>query len=82
MRTATLLLTPALGLLAVFCPAATRAGDIAWSGTTVNDLHAEYGNIFKKGNRNAASHLWASFLLDRAAGTLLAALGLRLLLEK
>ena len=66
MRTATLLLAPVLGLLAVFCPAATRAGDVAWSGTTVNDLHAEYRNIFKKGNRNAASHLWASFLLARS----------------
>ena len=26
----------------------------------------EYHNIFKHGNRNAASHLWSSFLLDRA----------------
>jgi len=33
---------------------------------TVQDLHREYGNIFKFGNRNAASHLWASFLLQRA----------------
>lgn len=24
------------------------------------------GNIFKYGNRNAASHLWSSFLLDRS----------------
>ena len=37
-----------------------------WRGTTVADLHAEYRNIFTHGNRNAASHLWASFLLDRA----------------
>ena len=29
-------------------------------------IHREYGNIFKYGNRNAASHLWSSFLLDRA----------------
>ena len=25
-----------------------------------------YRNIFRRGNRNAASHLWAKFLLDRA----------------
>lgn len=37
-----------------------------WDGKTVRDLHNEYGNIFKHGNRNAASHLWSSFLLDRA----------------
>ena len=30
--------------------------------------HNEYYSIFKHGNRNAASHLWVSFLLDRAAG--------------
>lgn len=33
---------------------------------TVQDLHREYSNVFKYGNRNAASHLWAAFLLDRA----------------
>jgi len=37
-----------------------------WSGKTVQDLHAEYSNIFKYGNRNAASHLWSSFILDNA----------------
>ena len=37
-----------------------------WRGETVQDLHAEYRNIFTQGNRNAASHLWASFILDRA----------------
>mmetsp|Transcript_26331 Transcript_26331/g.60186 ORF Transcript_26331/g.60186 Transcript_26331/m.60186 type:complete len:366 (-) Transcript_26331:9-1106(-) len=31
----------------------------------VDDLHKEYYNIFQYGNRNAASHLWATFLLDR-----------------
>lgn len=40
---------------------------LVWSGETVRDLHKEYRNIFRKGNRNAASHLWSSFLLDRAA---------------
>ena len=29
-------------------------------------LHREYSNVFRHGNRNAASHLWASFLLARA----------------
>ena len=33
---------------------------------TVQDLHREYSNIFKLGNRNAASHRWTTFLLDRA----------------
>merc|ERR1712178_37835 len=28
--------------------------------------HREYGNIFKYGNRNAAPHLWSSFIIDRA----------------
>tara|TARA_B100000524_G_scaffold163056_1_gene83218 strand:- start:256 stop:1167 length:912 start_codon:yes stop_codon:yes gene_type:complete len=36
------------------------------ASATVQDLHREYGNIFRHGNRNAASHLWASFLLERA----------------
>lgn len=33
---------------------------------TVQQLHNEYYNIFKYGNRNAASHRWATFVLDRA----------------
>lgn len=37
-----------------------------WRGDTVRDLHAEYPRIFTHGNRNAASHLWATFLFDRA----------------
>lgn len=37
-----------------------------WSGQTLNDLWNEYGNIFRHGNRNAASQLWASFLLNRS----------------
>ena len=37
-----------------------------WSGTTIHDLHNEYSNIFKYGNRNAAAHRWASFILDHA----------------
>lgn len=39
-----------------------------WSGSQVTDLHREYQNIFLHGNRNAASHLWSTFLLDRSAG--------------
>merc|ERR1719191_2505607 len=64
----------ALALLA-FCSVATLAsaqtggaGQVAyWNGVTVRDLHSEYGNIFKHGNRNAASHLWVSFILQRAS---------------
>ena len=37
-----------------------------WNGETYRDLRAEYYNIFKHGNRNAASHLWSSFLLQRS----------------
>jgi len=40
--------------------------DAAWRGEHVRDLHQQYYNIFKHGNRNAASHLWSSFLLDRS----------------
>jgi len=39
-----------------------------WTGRTHQDLHREYRNVFKYGNRNAASHLWSAFLLDRAPG--------------
>jgi len=38
-----------------------------WKGgkPTVDDLWAEYQNIFPSNNRNAASHRWASFILNR-----------------
>jgi len=36
------------------------------ASVSVQDLHREYPNIFRHGNRNAASHLWATFLLDRS----------------
>lgn len=42
-------------------PAATS------TNPTVQDLHREYNSIFKYGNRNAASHRWSTFLLDRAS---------------
>lgn len=48
--------------------ALSSATDLAvWSGETVQDLHNEYYNIFKFGNRNAASHLWSTFLIDRSS---------------
>ena len=33
----------------------------------VDEMHAQYNNIFRTGNRNAASHLWSSWILERAA---------------
>ena len=33
---------------------------------TSADLFAAYSEVFKSGNRNAASHLWASYVLDRS----------------
>ena len=40
--------------------------DVPWHGETHRDFHNEYANIFIHGNRNAASHRWTSFLLNRA----------------
>merc|ERR1711962_432660 len=35
---------------------------------SVNELHSRYYQIFSRsGNRNAASHLWASYILDRSS---------------
>jgi len=35
---------------------------------TVNELHSKYYQIFStSGNRNAASHLWASYIIDRSS---------------
>eukprot|EP00746_Dinoflagellata_sp_MGD_P069604 gnl/MRDRNA2_/MRDRNA2_28495_c0_seq1.p1 gnl/MRDRNA2_/MRDRNA2_28495_c0~~gnl/MRDRNA2_/MRDRNA2_28495_c0_seq1.p1 ORF type:complete len:284 (-),score=55.22 gnl/MRDRNA2_/MRDRNA2_28495_c0_seq1:138-989(-) len=42
------------------------ADDETWKGVDIHDLHKEYYKIFKTGNRNAASHLWSSFLLDKS----------------
>merc|ERR1719242_1112282 len=39
---------------------------IPWKGKTINDLRQEYYNIFPNRNRNAASHRWATFILERA----------------
>lgn len=35
--------------------------------TSIDELVSHYEQIFKTGNRNAASHLWSSYILDRAA---------------
>jgi len=56
------MLLPLLPLLAV--TADTSAA--VWAPSSVRDLHREYNNIFKFGNRNAASHLWSTFLFERA----------------
>jgi hypothetical protein len=37
-----------------------------WSGSSCSDLGREYDNIFRHGNRNAASHLWSWFLMERS----------------
>jgi len=35
---------------------------------TVNELHSKYYQIFSRsGNRNAASHLWATYIIDRSS---------------
>jgi len=39
---------------------------IPWRGKTVGDLEREYYNVFPARNRNAASHRWATFLLERS----------------
>jgi len=42
-------------------------GETEWEGRTVDDFFNEYYNIFTSRNRNAASHKWASFVLERSA---------------
>lgn len=63
--------SPALAQSSPGAEVATLASVPTWPpatspSATVQDLHREYGNIFRHGNRNAASHLWATFLLQRA----------------
>jgi hypothetical protein len=60
------LLATAIESTAVKSDGGIESNILRWRGETVQDLHAEYPNIFTHGNRNAASHLWASFILDRA----------------
>lgn len=35
---------------------------------SAEDLVARYGEVFSTGNRNAASHLWTSYILEHASG--------------
>jgi len=56
----------ALYALRLCCVVADLTPVVPWNGNHVQDLHREYYNIFKHGNRNAASHLWSKFLLDRS----------------
>ena len=65
LRYASMLATASVMLLAATVRAEYKVVD-QWNGRTVTDLHREYGNIFKYGNRNAASHLWSTFILERA----------------
>lgn len=47
-------------------PSASIWAPAANPSSEVRDLHDEYYNIFKHGNRNAASHRWSTFLFERA----------------
>lgn len=38
----------------------------ALTGVSIDDMVHDYANIFQSGNRNAASHRWASWILSRA----------------
>jgi len=43
------------------------SGDIAWTDADeVGDLIQNYYTIFPNGNRNAASHRWATYILERS----------------
>jgi len=50
----------------LFLPVHWLVCEVSAELRTVNDLAAQYDNIFKTGNRNAASHLWSKYILDRA----------------
>lgn len=54
-------------VLFVFLARATLAVGSDVELNDLDDLKKQYYNIFKTGNRNAASHLWASFILDRSS---------------
>ena len=68
-----------LGALAaaLACAAVARGGvaqrprpvfsyPLDWHPGRAMDLHPLYWQIFRKDNRNAASHLWATFILERS----------------
>merc|ERR1719440_142187 len=56
----------ALGVICLAAYSMAQTMVPTWHGTGPRDLHREYNNIFKHGNRNAASHLWYSFVNERA----------------
>lgn len=60
------MLASCLGLLALWSADAVEP----WKGgnPSIEDLWDEYYNIFPSSNRNAASHRWANFILERSAG--------------
>merc|ERR1719234_884190 len=71
MRQATTALSALLSLLPCSVMAIFVQGIIMSlipsSSMTVSELHGKYYEIFhRSGNRNAASHLWASYILDRS----------------
>ena len=51
--------------------AAQALDEIMVPSTTlrIEDMHSAYSSIFLSGNRNAASHLWATWILGRRAAT-------------
>lgn len=56
-------LAPAKACLLKKCGKSDPTKTAPW---TVGRLHSQYKNIFQTGNRNAASHLWFSFILKNA----------------
>jgi hypothetical protein len=57
------------GMLTLFAVALALVSQVhaqPFHGDDVRELHQQYYNIFQHGNRNAASHLWSKFLLDRS----------------
>ena len=56
-----------MSVLPVLAAVLSDPNKALWNPTSVQDLHREYNNIFKFGNRNAASHLWSTFLFEREA---------------
>lgn len=55
-----------LSLILSMCAMQWVSCELSIDLNTVEDLASQYYNIFKTGNRNAASHLWSKFILDRA----------------
>ena len=55
-----------LALSLVAASQALSIDELQRVGLTIEELHSNYGNIFSSGNRNAASHLWSSFVLERS----------------